>query len=73
MNTAEALLLGVPVFGYNDGATPDLVSKDCGMLIDSKDNFHRIIEQFHEFDQKQRNRKQIAVHIRRKLAAKPQQ
>jgi glycosyltransferase involved in cell wall biosynthesis len=70
MNTAEALLLGVPVFGYNAGATPELVSKECGILIESKDNFRTIIEQFKQFDEKQRNRKQIALHIRRKLIQK---
>jgi len=28
LGTAEALLLGVPVFGYDDGASPELVDKD---------------------------------------------
>jgi glycosyltransferase involved in cell wall biosynthesis len=37
IGTAEALLLGVPVLGYNDGATPELVDKISGVLVDSKD------------------------------------
>ncbi len=70
MNTAEALLIGVPVFGYNAGATPELVDRDTGILIDDKDDFPNIVEQFRKFDEKEWNRKQIALHIRRKLGVK---
>lgn len=34
--TAEALCSGVPVFGYNGGATPYLVYEESGVLIDDK-------------------------------------
>lgn len=33
--TAEALLLWVPIFGYNGGATPELVDKKSGILTPS--------------------------------------
>lgn len=35
--TAEALLLGVPVFGYQGGATPELVGEKDGILTPSLD------------------------------------
>ena len=67
MNTVEALLLGVPVFGYNGGMTADLVDKDCGMLIDDKSDMADMVEQFRQFDRKEWNRRQISIHMRRKL------
>lgn len=63
LNTAEALLLWVPVFGLNDGASPELVDQDCGMLIDQK-NFDHVDQKFLEFVNKDWNRKQIAKHTR---------
>jgi len=36
ISTMEALLLGVPVLWYNDGATPELIDKYSGLLIVDK-------------------------------------
>ena len=36
ISTAEAMLLWVPVLGYNQWATPELVDKKSGILIDNK-------------------------------------
>lgn len=37
MGTMEALAVGVPVFGYHAGATPELVDEKSGLLTDSKE------------------------------------
>ena len=37
ITTAEALCLGVPVFGYNGGATPELVNSSNGYLVADKE------------------------------------
>ena len=66
MGTAEALLLGVPVFGYNGGATPSLVNEDSGILVKSK-KIDELKKDFAHFQEKQWNRKHIAIHARRKL------
>lgn len=67
MGTAESLLLGVPVFGFNEGATSSLVNEDSGILVTSK-TFESLKKDFARFQGKQWNRKQIAIHARRKLA-----
>ena len=69
INTAEALLLWVPVFGLDDGATPGLVDEHSGLLVTNK-KMNTLIEAFHTFDEQQWNRKQIAVHARRKFFRK---
>ena len=67
MGTAEALLLGVPVFGFAGGATPSLVNEESGLLVQSKSLTH-LKQDFEEFLERKWNRKQIAVHARRKLS-----
>ncbi|MEI7562936.1 MAG: hypothetical protein WCJ39_04500 [bacterium] len=67
MGTAESLLLGVPVFGYAEGATPSLVDENSGVLAEHKD-IPTLKEAFTRFAEKQWNRKQIAIHMRRKLS-----
>lgn len=69
INTAEALLLGVPVLGYNGGATPGLVDSHAGVLVDKKTLPH-LIEAFTTFSQTPWNRQHIAIHARRKLFRK---
>ena len=48
LGTMEALLLGVPVFGYNAGGTKEFVEPDMGILVENK-NLETLIEQFEEF------------------------
>lgn len=67
MGTAEALLLGVPVFGFAGGATPSLVNEDAGILAQSK-KLSELKKDFARFTERKWNRKQIAVHARRKLS-----
>ncbi|MDR0650875.1 MAG: hypothetical protein LBG59_05805 [Candidatus Peribacteria bacterium] len=66
MGTAEALLLGVPVVGFADGATPELVDQESGILIEKKTIKHliRVVE---EFQTKSWDRKKISELIRKKL------
>jgi hypothetical protein len=67
MGTAEALLLGVPVFGFAGWATPSLVNEDSGHLVSTKSIPH-LKKEFIRFSEKTWNRKQIAIHARRKLS-----
>jgi len=65
IGTVESLLLGVPVFGYSQWATAELVDKDCGILV--KDKQHKtLIEEFKKFMNTKRERKMIAKKIREK-------
>jgi len=65
ISTVEALLLGVPVFGYGEWATAELVDEDCGILV--KDKKHNtLIEGFKKFVSTQRDRKMISKRIREK-------
>lgn len=66
ISTVEALLLGVPVFGYNQWATPELVDKDSWILVDKKD-IHTLITKFDEFKNKQRDKETIIKNITKKL------
>ena len=63
--TVEALLLGVPVFGYAQWATPELVDKDCGVLVENKKHA-TLVEGFTKFMNTKRDRKMIAKRIREK-------
>ncbi len=56
--TAQAIALWVPVLGYNGWATPELINKGNGFLIDDKEN-QTIIQQRRRFDQYTFNRKAI--------------
>jgi len=64
--TAEALLLGVPVFGLDDGATPELVDEESGVLV-KKEDFDKLNERFIEFVSKDWDRKKIWKNILNKL------
>jgi len=65
IGTVEALLLGVPVFGYEQGATAELVDNDCGILVENKEHT-TLIEGFIQFMKIKRDRKMIAKKIREK-------
>ena len=69
IGTVEALLMGVPVFGYSGWATAELVDKDSGILIEDKKH-HTIVEWFKKFMSAQRDRKMIASKVRIKLKNK---
>jgi glycosyltransferase involved in cell wall biosynthesis len=56
--TAEALLLGVPVLGYNDGASPELINKESGVLVDQKDH-ESLLRAFEILKQTDRDRSVI--------------
>lgn len=65
IGTVEAMLLGVPIFGYNEWATTELVDKDCGVLV--KDKKHAtLVEGFKTFMNTKRNRTMISKRIREK-------
>lgn len=66
MVTAEALCLWVPVFGYADWGSVELVDEESGLLIDDKKIDH-VIEQFELFKDRKRDRKKIQNNIRWKL------
>jgi glycosyltransferase involved in cell wall biosynthesis len=66
MGTAEALLMGVPVIGFNEGATPELVDYQSGMLIEKK-TIKNLIASVSEFQERTWDRKQISEVIREKL------
>lgn len=63
--TVEALLLGVPVFGYAQWATAELVDEECGILVENKKH-HTLVEGFTKFMSTNRDRKMIAKKIREK-------
>lgn len=65
IGTVEALLLGVPIFGYSQWATAELVDKDCGILVENKKH-HTLIEEFKKFMNTKRDRMMIAKRIREK-------
>jgi glycosyltransferase involved in cell wall biosynthesis len=48
MATMEALLLWVPVFGYNAGGSKELVDNESGILVDTKD-LETLCEEFETF------------------------
>jgi glycosyltransferase involved in cell wall biosynthesis len=65
IGTVEAMLLGVPIFGYNEWATTELVDKDCGVLV--KDKKHTtLVEGFKKFMNTKRDRTMISKRIREK-------
>ncbi|MDR2415120.1 MAG: hypothetical protein LBD75_00425 [Candidatus Peribacteria bacterium] len=66
MGTVEALLMGVPIIGFADGATPELVDKESGILIEKK-SVKNLIAAVEEFQTRTWDRKQISEHIREKL------
>ncbi len=66
MGTVEALLLGVPVIGFNEGGTKELVDEESGILIEKKDkkNLKAALE---TFENKAFDRKLISERIREKI------
>lgn len=58
LGTLEALALWVPVFGYDDGATPELVDKNSGILVNNK-NPKTLLTNFNEFKNRKWDRKYI--------------
>jgi glycosyltransferase involved in cell wall biosynthesis len=62
----EALLLGVPVIGFAEGATPELVDEESGILIEKK-TIKNLIEAVEAFQTKNWERKKISELIRKKL------
>lgn len=64
--TGEALCLGVPVFGYNGGATPELVDSQNWYLVKHKD-LTTLIENFQEFRVTDFDRLAIAANARKKF------
>jgi glycosyltransferase involved in cell wall biosynthesis len=64
--TAEALCLGVPVFGYNQWATPELVDENSGILVDNKTLPH-LIEKFDDFTNITRNKRVIQKNAQKKF------
>lgn len=69
LSTAESLCLWVPVLGYNQGATPELIDKNSWILIETKTE-QEIITQFKKFISHQRDRKQIASRARSLFTSK---
>lgn len=63
--TVEAMLLWVPVFGYGQWATAELVDSDCGILVENKEH-KTLVEGFENFMHTQRDRKKIAKRMREK-------
>ena len=64
--TAEALCLGVPVFGYNQWATPELVDEDSGILVENKTLPH-LLEKFDDFTNITRNKSKIQKLAKQKF------
>jgi len=64
--TAEALLLWVPVFGYNDWASPELVDDKSGILVDHKELKH-LESKFQIFESTNRDRQYISENIKKKI------
>ena len=54
----EALLCGVPVFGFNDGASVELVDKESGVLVPDK-NHETLVSNFKKFVEVNRDREKI--------------
>ena len=66
IGTAEALLMGVPVFWFKEGATSELVDEESWILVNSK-NMDELKEKLHIFIWKNWERKVISEHIRKRL------
>ena len=66
MVTAEALCLWVPVFGYNQWGSVELVDEYSGVLISNK-KLDYVIEQFEQFKMRKWDSKKIQDTIRWKL------
>lgn len=58
INTMQAILLGVPVFGINEWWTAELVESWCGTLVKNK-SWGQILSRFEHFKKTKRDRKYI--------------
>jgi len=68
--TVEWLLLWVPVFAYNDWASPELVDTTSGILVPDK-NHKTLVKYFDKFENTIRNRDAIQTNIKNKLKKYP--
>lgn len=69
LSTAESLCLWVPVLGYDQWATPELVDKKSGILIANKTE-KNIVDNFHKFIKTNRNRLEISNNARKTFSSK---
>ena len=60
--------MGLPIFGFAEGATAELVDEDCGILVKSK-KLEDLVSDFELFRSKKRGRKLISEKIREKLTS----
>lgn len=60
------MLLWVPIFAYNDGASPELIDDKSGILVPDKKH-KTLVEYFSEFQKTIRDREQINKSIKEKL------
>ncbi|MBB1543901.1 MAG: glycosyltransferase [candidate division SR1 bacterium] len=67
IGTAESLLMGVPVLGYAEGATAELLDEHSGILLQEK-SIPALSEALTSFQSKKRDRKLISESFRSKLA-----
>lgn len=67
LSTAESLCLWVPVLGYSQWATPELLDKDSWIIIDNKTDLEKT---FHIFIGRKRNREQISLRARKLFSIK---
>lgn len=56
----------MPVLGYAEGATPELLDSESGILLKDK-KIETLEKAMQEFIERQWNRKQISENIRKKL------
>jgi glycosyltransferase involved in cell wall biosynthesis len=67
--TVEALLSWVPVFAYNDGASPELIDDNSGILVSDK-NHQTLVKYFDKFKNIKRDRQKISDTIKYKITNK---
>ena len=67
IGTAEALLMGVPVLWYAEGATAELLDEHSGILLQEK-SVSALSEALITFQSKKRDRKLISESFRSKLS-----
>ena len=58
--------MGVPVLGFKEGASAELIDQDSGILVPDK-SLPTLKKAMHEFMSRSRDRKKISENIRYKL------
>lgn len=58
--------MGVPVLGFEEGASAELIDQDSGILVADK-SLPTLKKAMHEFMNRGRDRKRISENIRYKL------